>query len=658
MADQALWKPDEARKASSAMGRFQEFVSAQTGLSFSGYKDLHSFSVRDIQVFWDLAAKFLDLRWHHRAETVYQPGPESQMLGGQWFPGSTLSWTENLLPQRHDQATKIISIIEGREQPIIYTGAQLYEAVARCAAYFRSLGLRSGDRVAAVVPNTGEAIIAMLAATALGAVWSSCSPDFGIAGIVDRFAQIEPSLLIMTRSYVYGGKTFDCRDAAAAVLEQLPSVRGALMIDPLEQGAIASPWVDWKTALASIEAGAVDTFTCLATSFDHPLYILYSSGTTGKPKCIVHSVGGTLLQHKKELMLHSDLGPGQRLLYFTTCGWMMWNWMVSGLSVGASLVLFEGSIAREDFAVLWRAVDEHEVTCFGTSPKFLAATEKAGLVPKARFPLKKLRTLLSTGSPLMPEQFTWVYESVAADVHLASISGGTDIISCFMLGNPLSPVWAGEIQGPGLGMAVDCWDAEGRALRQHKGELVCTKPFPSMPLGFWKDAGEKYREAYFNFYTHTQVWRHGDFIEINERGGILVYGRSDATLNPGGVRIGTAEIYRQVESLPYVQDSLAVSHDRDGDAEMLLFVRLRDGHTLDAGKTQQIRSLLRTQLSPRHVPAAIFSIQDIPYTRSGKKLEIAVTRILNGQGIDNLAAIANPECLEEYQNLAKNGLRT
>lgn len=651
----ALWTPAEARSEASYMGTFARYLEAQTGHRFARYSDLHAWSVEDIARFWELAAAFLGIEWAEAPTHVLNPCPRpGQMLGGQWFPDGRLSWTANLLNDRLDASVKIISIIEGRAEPIFYTGRDLYAAVARCARVLRAHGVRSGDRVAAVLPHTVEAVIGMLATASLGAIWSSCSPDFGIQGIVDRFGQIAPKALLATRSYAYNGRVFDCRKVADAVLKALPSVELALMIDPLAEGSIASPWQEWEEALGPISEAELRAFKPLATAFDHPLYILYSSGTTGKPKCLVHSVGGTLLQHKKELMLHCNLGPGKRLLYYTTCGWMMWNWMASGLSVGASLVLFEGSLNRDDWGVLWRAVADHGVTCLGTSPKFLASCQKAGLQPGRTFDLSALETILSTGSPLMPEQFEWVYSSVKNDVHLASISGGTDIVSCFMLGNPLSPVYAGEIQGPGLGMSVDCWDDEGHSLREQRGELVCTQPFPSMPLGFWQDDGRKYREAYFSFYPNREVWRHGDFIEITKEGGIIVYGRSDATLNPGGVRIGTAEIYRQVETFPEIQDSLAVSFAEDGDAEMLLFVKLGTERSLDQELVQSIKKRLKEQLSPRHVPSAIYQVPDIPYTRSGKKLELAVTRILEGRDIDNLSAVANPECLDAYQQLARS----
>lgn len=647
-----LWQATPERRAKSQLSAFAEFVRARTGRNFADYRDLHRYSVDEAAEFWGNVADFCGVRWHKRAEQNFQPPPAGKMLGGKWFPGSSISFAENLLPSAQDSSTKIISIIEGLTVPKIYQGSQIFAAVARCAGRLAALGVRPGDRVTGVLPNTVEAIVAMLATNSLGAVWASCSPDFGQDGILDRFSQIQPKVLFATAAYVYNGKTFDCRPVVDQVRKALPGLLATVLVDPAETGLnrAHSDCISWDDFLA---AGSPEGFRPLPTDFDHPLYILFSSGTTGKPKCIVHGVGGTLLQHKKELMLHSDLGPGKRLLYFTTCGWMMWNWMVSALSTGSTLVLFEGSVARDNCTVLWKALEDHKVTCFGTSARFIAASMKDDVHPGRDFDLSALESVLSTGSPLMPEQFTWIYEQVKKDLHLASICGGTDIVSCFMLGNPWMPVYSGEIQAAGLGMAVECWTEEGAPVLNRKGELVCAKPFPSMPLGFWGDSdGKKYRQSYFEYFEPREVWRHGDFIEINERGGIVVYGRSDATLNPGGVRIGTAEIYRQVEQLDAVLDALAVSHERGGDAEMLLFVKLQAGSTLSDELRKAINLSLRTHLSPRHVPAAIYQVVDIPYTRSGKKLELAVTRILNREKVDNLTAIANPECLDEYQRLA------
>lgn len=650
-----LWTPSESRKKAAALTRFADSLNARYALNLPryDYPALHRFSCDEPEKFWSHAAEFLSIRWTGIPLKAYSPPPEGKMLGAEWFPGGTLSYAENMLPAKTDNTVRIISIIEGLSREISYTGTEIYTAVARLAAHLASLGVKPLDRVAGVMTNTAEAVIAMLATNALGAVWSSCSPDFGEEGIVDRFGQIDPKVLFVTGSYQYNGKLIDCRSTIEAIRKKLPSVEQCIAIDPLSRRQPIEGTKAWDEVLAA-EKGAENHFRPLPTAFDHPLYILYSSGTTGKPKCIIHSVGGALIQHKKELMLHSDIGADSTLLYFTTCGWMMWNWMVSALSTGAKIVLFEGSITRDECKVLWRTLEEQKVTCFGTSAKFIATSMKEGVEPQRDFDLSSLQTLLSTGSPLLPEHFSWVYNHVKTDLHLASISGGTDIVSCFMLGNPWSPVCSGEIQGPGLGMAVECWSDEGQPLTNEKGELVCVRPFPVMPLGFWHDDAEKtkYRDAYFTYFPQREVWRHGDFIEINDKLGITVFGRSDATLNPGGVRIGTAEIYRQVEDLEAVVDSLAVSHERDGDAEMLLFVKLKAGESLNGDLDKLIRTTLRKNLSPRHVPAAIFAVEDIPYTRSGKKLELAVTRILQGRSLDNLTAIANPECLDSYRKIA------
>ncbi|RZA18809.1 MAG: acetoacetate--CoA ligase [Proteobacteria bacterium] len=651
-----LWTPSNSRKSSAALSRFAQYLGEHHAFEspLHDFASLHSFSVNNLQTFWSAAAQFLEVKWITPPSKSYSAPPSGKMIGANWFAGSTLSYADNMLSSKTDETVRIISIIEGLDNPVRYTGGEIYRSVARLAAHLRSIGIKPLDTVAGVMTNSVEAIIAMLATNAIGAIWSSSSPDFGEEGIVDRFGQILPKVLFVTGSYQYNGKTIDCRSTIQAVLRKLPSVKACIAIDPLQAEESIENTQRWSDVL-NAHQGAEDHFQPLPTRFDHPLYILYSSGTTGKPKCIVHTVGGSLIQHKKELILHSDIGPDSRLLYFTTCGWMMWNWMASGLSTGAKLVLFEGSIMREDAKILWRTVAEEKVTCFGTSAKFIATSMKEHVEPSRDFDLSHLETILSTGSPLLPEHFSWIYSHVKEDLHLASISGGTDIVSCFMLGNPWSPVYSGEIQGPGLGMAVECWSEDGKSLIGEKGELVCTKPFPAMPLGFWNDdeGKSKYKESYFSYFPSTEVWRHGDFIEINEHLGITVFGRSDATLNPGGVRIGTAEIYRQVEDLSAVADSLAVSHDRAGDAEMLLFVKLKAGEILSPELDKTIRTTLRKNLSPRHVPAAIYQVQDIPYTRSGKKLELAVTRILSGRSLDNQTAIANPECLDEYRRIAE-----
>lgn len=653
MTLQPLWQPSPSRCDNSLMRQFQTFVNQKTGATHADYWSLYRWSIAEPARFWELTAAFTGVCWQKEPTQTLAPG--TTMRATRWFVDGTLNFAENLLPSPSDDGT-IVSIVEGRSSPRMLSARVLRNEVARCAAALKKAGVRKGDRIAGMVANCPEAIIAMLATASLGATWASCSPDFGVNGIVDRFGQIEPKLVFFTTAYDYNGKSFDCGPTIRGCLERLPSVQAAVGV-PLGVGVDQSGLTPFRSFL---DQSGLPTDNAqdlpidfVPTAFDHPLYIMFSSGTTGVPKCIVHGVGGTLLQHKKELMLHSDIKSHDRLLYFTTCGWMMWNWMVSALSVGAGLVLFEGSVNYPDFSVLWRVVSDHKVTHFGTSPKFMSACMKAEYAPKD-LPLGNLRTVLSTGSPLLPEHFSWVYEHVGRDVHLASISGGTDIISCFMLGVPTLPVYSGEIQAPGLGMAIAAWNDDAEPVIEEKGELVCTQPFVSMPVGFWNDPdGSRYEKAYFDFYADRDVWRHGDFIAVTERGGIVVFGRSDATLNPGGVRIGTAEIYRQVEALPSIVDSLAIGHEeKDGDVSIWLFVKLAPGKTFNEELVKSIKAHIRSELTPRHVPAKIFAVKDIPYTRSGKKVELAVKQAVHGEVVENLGALVNPEAMDEYFSLA------
>ena len=653
-----LWSPNAARRGASQLVRFIECLAARRDLHFVDYFALHRWSIEQSDAFWFELAHFADVRADWANAPVLLDG--ERMPGAEWFPGATLNFAENLLHWRDDHLALIAYDERGTRRTLSYR--QLAAEVARVAAGLRDAGVVSGDRVAGFMPNIPETVVAMLATTSLGAIWSSCSPDFGIAGVLDRFGQIAPKVLITADGYFYGGKTLDSLEPISGVLAQLPSVHTVIVVPVVNaepvmttlQGAAAgsprrvSLWARLGTP------GAKLSFPRLP--FAHPLFVMYSSGTTGKPKCIVHGAGGTLLQHLKEHLLQVDLRRNDRLFFFTTCGWMMWNWLVSGLAVGATLVLYDGSPFHPDQGVLWRMAESEHVSIFGTSPKYLSALEKSGWQPREHVQLPALRTVLSTGSPLAPEQFDFVYRSIKDDIQLASISGGTDIISSFCIGNPLSPVYRGELQGPGLGMAVDVIDDAGRSLPPgEKGELVCRRSFPSMPLGFWSDAdGSRYRKAYFERFPG--LWHHGDYALRTASGGFVILGRSDAVLNPGGVRIGTAEIYRQVETLPEVLESLCIGQDWQGDVRVVLFVRLREGMALDEVLQQRIRQTIRANTTPRHVPARIVAVAEIPRTISGKIVELAVRNVVHGLPVSNTDALANPQALEHFRDLPE--LRT
>jgi acetoacetyl-CoA synthetase len=568
--------------------------------------------------------------------------------GPRWFRGARLNFAENLLRYQDERAALIFWNELGRQRVVSY--AELYRDVARAAVALRGQGIGPGDRVAGFLPNLPEAVIAMLATTSMGAIWSSCSPEFGVNGVLDRFGQIAPRVLFAADGYRYAGKEIDSLARVREVRERIPAIERVVVVPYRSErprlGAIpgAVRWDEWVGA-ASVAP------SYMRLPFDHPVYIMYSSGTTGLPKCMVHGAGGTLIQHLKELVLHTDLSRDDRIFYFTTCGWMMWNWLVSSLAVGATVMLYDGAPLVPP-AVLWDMVAQERVTVFGTSAKYLALAEKMGLVPGRTHDLGAFRTILSTGSPLASHSFDYVYRDIKADVHLASISGGTDIISCFALGNPTAPVWRGELQARGLGMAVDVFDAEGRTVRGQEGELVCTRPFPSMPVAFWNDAdGTKYRRAYFDRYPN--VWRHGDWARLTDHDGLIILGRSDATLNPGGVRIGTAEIYRQVEQLPEVVESLVVGQDWEGDVRVVLFVRLRDGARLDDDLRDRLRRRIREHTTPHHVPQKIVQVADIPRTISGKITELAVRDIIHGRAASNVDALANPRALDLFRDLAE-----
>lgn len=640
-----LWQPSLSQSQSTNLKAFMTQANEKHEFTLATFDDLHQWSITHLEEFWREL-------WEYTGVIASQKGDqEIHLTHGifkpHFFTDARLNYAENLLKVRPPETPTLIFWGENKVKRT-FTYSQLYQGVASLAAYLKSLGVTKGDRVAGYVPNTPEAIIAMLATTSLGAIWSSCSPDFGVSGILDRFGQITPKVLFMADGYYYNGKWFDCLEKCEPLQEGLPSLE-KIIIFPYGDQTFTLPanpvLISWKNALAPFRD--VKDIAFEQVPFNHPAFILYSSGTTGVPKCIVHGGGGTLLQHLKEHQLHCDIKAGDRLFYFTTCGWMMWNWQVSALASGATLLLYDGSPAG---SILWEYAEAEGITHFGTSAKYIDALHKAELHPKETYDLSKLRMILSTGSPLAPESFDFVYEHVASDICLSSISGGTDIISCFLLGNPMGPVWRGELQAPGLGMDVQVFNEEGHPLVGEKGELVCRTPFPSMPVFFWKDEGDrKYHASYFEKFPN--VWCHGDYVEKTTHGGFIIYGRSDTVLNPGGVRIGTAEIYRQVEQIPEVLESLVVGQDWQGDVRVVLFVKLKEGFSLTAELVDTIKRNIRTQTTPRHVPAKIIQIADIPRTKSGKIVELAVREVIHGRPIANIEALANPEALRLYDNL-------
>ena len=645
---EVLWQPSPERIADANLTRFAALVRERHGLSAGDYAALHRWSIEDRAAFWTAI-------WEYGAVIGDRgDGPAlvdgDRMPGAQWLPAARLNFAENLL-RRRDDAPGIVFRGEDRVR-ISLSFRQLHDAVSMVAQALRAAGVAKGDRVAGYLPNMPEAVIAMLATASIGAIWSSASPDFGVQGVVDRFGQIAPKVLFSADGYFYGGKRHDSIRRLALITAQVPSIERIVVV-PYTTHAPDVSAVEKAVTLDEFVAGrtpAVIEFERLP--FDHPLYIVYSSGTTGAPKCIVHGAGGTLLQHIKELALHSDVKRGERILYFTTCGWMMWNWQVSALACGATLALYDGSPFHPDGNALFDFVAEEGIEIFGTSAKYIDAVKKAGLAPAETHDLSKLKAILSTGSPLVPESFDFVYESIKRDLCLSSISGGTDIISCFVVGNPTAPVHRGEIQCLGLGLDVHAFDNDGRSVTGEKGELVCTRAFPSMPVGFWNDpGGRKYHNAYFARFDN--VWCHGDYVEITERGGVIIYGRSDAVLNPGGVRIGTAEIYRRVEQLDEVAEALVIGQQWDGDVRVVLFVILQGGIELDEALESKIRSHIRATATPRHVPARIVRVTDIPRTRSGKITELAVRDIVHGREIKNREALANPEALDQFANRAE-----
>ena len=631
------------------MTAFMRAVEREHGVRLPDYAALYDWSIREPEPFWRAVWTFCGVIAERRGDVVVEDG--DRMPGARWFPQARLNFAANLL-RRDDNQPAIIFWGEDEVTSSI-SFAELHREVSRLAQALRAAGVKAGDRIAGYMPNVPGTVIAMLAAASIGAIWSSCSPDFGVQGLLDRFGQIEPKILFSTDGYFYNGKTIELIDRLIEITKHLPSVQKVIVVpytrrDPDIGGIPGSATV--HDFMAPFTARAIE-FEQLP--FDHPLYIMYSSGTTGVPKCIVHGAGGTLLQHLKEHVLHVDAKRDDRMFYFTTCGWMMWNWLASGLAAGCAILLYDGSPFVRNGNILFDFADAAGMTIFGTSAKFIDALAKAGLKPAQTHQLDRLRVMLSTGSPLAPEGFDYVYQNVKRDINLASISGGTDIISTFVLGNPLLPVWRGEIQCRGLGMKVEVYNEDGKPVRGEKGELVCSAPFPSMPVGFWNDAaGGKYHAAYFEKFPN--VWCHGDYVELTVHDGMIIYGRSDAVLNPGGVRIGTAEIYRQVEQLDAVVESLVIGQDwppeKPTDVRVVLFVRLRDGLTLDQALTDKIKQHIRTNTTPRHVPAKIVQVTDIPRTKSGKIVELAARNVVHGRPVKNVEALANPDALELFRN--------
>ncbi len=645
-----LWTPSESRVEAANLTSFVRAVNERTGRSFDTYADLHAWSIECPEEFWPAIWDFGGVISRTRGERVI--AHPDRMPDAGFFPDARLNFAENLLRESETEAAIVFRREDGDVRRV--SRSELRSTVARLARGLRAAGVRPGDRVAGTMPNIPETVAAMLAAASVGAVWSSCSPDFGLDGVRDRFGQIEPVVLFVADGAFYKGKRADALETARQFAAGAPSLRKLVIVpftteevDP-DPGATPSECT-WDEFLGP-DDGPELTFEALP--FDHPLYVLYSSGTTGKPKCIVHGAGGTLLEHMKELMLHTDVKPGSRFFYHTTCGWMMWNWLVSGLAVGATIYLYDGFPFHPHEGALFDYAAEESIEIFGTSAKYLAAAEKAGLRPGKTHDLSSLRAVLSTGSPLSHESFDYVYREISEDVHLASISGGTDIVGLFAGGNPTAPVYRGEIQCLPLGKDVRVFDDEGRPVVGQKGELVCTRPFPAMPVGFFNDPdGSRYHAAYFDVYPG--IWRHGDWVELTERGGMVIYGRSDAVLNPGGVRIGTAEIYREVEKLDEILEAIAVGQDFEGDERIVLFVRLRPGVELDEGLIGRIRGQIREGASPRHVPARVAAVDDIPRTKSGKIVELAVKNVIHGRPVKNTEALANPEALEQFRDRAE-----
>ena len=644
-----MWSPSTETMQNSNMWAFKTKIEEKTGLKFDNYIDLHKWSVNTVEDFWNEVWDYCGVIGD-KGDKPYLID-QDKMPGAAFFPNGTLNYAENMLRKRSDE-TAIVFRAEGNRFETTFSWNELYNHVSKMTQAMRALGIKKGDRICALIPNMPHAIIGCLAAASLGAIWSSASPDFGEQAVLDRFGQTEPKLMLCVDYYYYNGKKIDCMAKNSAIIEKLPSLEKVVLVsyddtESSDASKLGEKGISYPDFIAPFDAEEINFER---VEFNHPLFIMFSSGTTGVPKCIVHGHGGTILQHLKEHKLQSNVKAGDRVFYFSTTGWMMWNWLIAGLMAEATLMLYDGSPFYPDGNVLWDYADEHRFTLFGTSAKYIDALKKQNYKVKETHDLSTVKLLCSTGSPLVAESFDYIYQDIKSDLHVASISGGTDIVSCFVIGNPLSPVYRGETQGAGLGMAVEVWDDDGQSIGfgQGQGELVCTKPFPSMPVFFWNDEdGERYFSAYFDHFDN--IWCHGDWVEFTSNGGLVIHGRSDATLNPGGVRIGTAEIYRQVEQLEEVMESVAVGQNWDDDVRVVLFVILKEGLTLDDELIKKIRTKVRTGASPRHMPAKVVQVSDIPRTKSGKITEIAVKKIIHGQTIKNTGSLANPESLDQYK---------
>ncbi len=637
-----LWEPSIERIQSTNMYRFMAIVNEKFNKNLTDYTQLWEWSVQNLEDFWATAWDFLDIKVSVPYETVLQD--KDKMPGAKFFPGTKLNFAQNLLRFKDDRTALVFRGEDAVRRTLTYN--QLYDEVAKTAASLKALGVKAGDRVVGFVPNMPESIIAMLAATSLGAVWSSCSPDFGIKGVLDRFGQTRPKVLFTSDGYFFKGKPLSSIERIAGIVAELPSIEKIVVVPYISETPDISALPN-AVHYADFKDPAATKIDFVQMNFDDPLYIMYSSGTTGLPKCMVQSIGGVLLHQKKELVLHTDLKKEDTIFYFTTCGWMMWNWLAASLSVGATLVLYDGNPFHPGPDALWRMAQDEKITVFGTSAGYIEALKNAGVKPKEQFDLTPLKSVLSTGSPLSDENFKFIYDHIKSELQLASISGGSDLNGCFALGNPMGPVYTGELQCRGLGMAVYAYDDTGKPVVDQQAELVCTAPFPSMPIYFWGDEdGSKYHSAYFDQFPG--IWTHGDFIKVTPRGGVIMFGRSDATLNPGGVRIGTAEIYRRLDAMPELEDSVVVGQSWNNDVRVILFVKLAEGYDLTGDLETKIRADIRANASPRHVPAKIIACPDVPYTLNMKKVELAVKKVIEGKEVKNKDALKNPEALDFF----------